>query len=120
MALHDLPPPPSLISHICLYRHGHKNTILAVDWNANGNWLLTASRDQLLKLFDLRTMKELQTFRGHKREVTGTNSFFRVNRELANTRAHALSLSVAAWHPIHEDLFASASYDGTINYWRVG
>ena len=82
---------------VFLHRHGHKNTILAVNWNANGNWLLTSSRDQLLKLFDLRTMKELQTFRGHKREVT-----------------------VASWHPIHEDFFASASYDGSIMYWRVG
>ncbi len=79
------------------FRHGHKNTILGVEWNANGNWLLTASRDQLLKLFDLRMMREMQTFRGHKREVT-----------------------VAAWHPIHEDLFASAGYDGSIMFWRVG
>jgi polyadenylation factor subunit 2 len=54
-------------------RHGHKNTILAVEWNKNGNWLLTGSRDQLLKIFDIRTMRELQTFRGHKKEVTCTS-----------------------------------------------
>ncbi len=46
--------------------HGHKNTILCVEWNQNGNWLLSAGRDHLQKLFDLRTMSELQTFRGHK------------------------------------------------------
>ncbi|KAI8843125.1 WD40-repeat-containing domain protein [Chytridium lagenaria] len=39
--------------------HGHKNTILGIQWNNNGNWLVTASRDQLLR-----------SFRGHKKEVT--------------------------------------------------
>ena len=37
----------------------------------NGNWLLTASRDHLLKLFDIRnTKEEVQTFRGHKKEAS--------------------------------------------------
>mgnify|MGYP002784555249 CR=1 FL=1 len=27
-----------------------------LQWNRNGNWLLTASRDHLLKLFDIRKM----------------------------------------------------------------
>lgn len=40
-----------------------------IKWNMNGNWLLTGSRDQLVKVFDIRTMKEFQTLRGHKREV---------------------------------------------------
>lgn len=46
---------------------------MQVRWNQNGNWLLTASRDHLLKLFDIRAMKEMQTFRGHKREATGSS-----------------------------------------------
>lgn len=29
--------------------HGHKATIMQAHWNANGNWLLTASRDQTCK-----------------------------------------------------------------------
>ena len=44
---------------------------MAAKWNSNGNWLVTGSRDHLLKLFDIRMMKELQTFRGHKKEATG-------------------------------------------------
>ena len=60
--------------------HAHKSTVMDVKWNANGNWLLTASRDHLLKIFDIRkTKEELQTFRGHKKDVT-----------------------TAAWHPVHE------------------
>ena len=34
--------------------HAHKNTVMDCQWNKNGNWLLTASRDHLLKLFDIR------------------------------------------------------------------
>ena len=53
------------------YRHAHKHTVMDLRWNRNGNWLLTASRDHLLKLFDIRNMKEeMQSFRGHKREAT--------------------------------------------------
>ena len=40
-----------------------------VKWNGNGNWLATASRDHLIKLFDIRTMKELWVLKGHKKDV---------------------------------------------------
>lgn len=44
---------------------------MELKWNKNGNWLLTASRDHLIKLFDIRNMKEeMQTFKGHKKEAT--------------------------------------------------
>lgn len=67
-------------------------------WNDNGNWLVTASRDHLLKVFDLRNLsEEFQTFRGHKKEA-----------------------SAVAWHPIHEGLFASGGSDGSILFWNVG
>lgn len=57
---------------ITLLSHAHKNTVMEVKWNLNGNWLLTASRDHLCKLFDIRNLKEeLQVFRGHKKEATG-------------------------------------------------
>lgn len=35
---------------VFLHRHGHKNTVLSVKWNSNGNWVLTASRDQTIKV----------------------------------------------------------------------
>ncbi len=78
--------------------HAHKSTVMDVKWNANGNWLLTASRDHLLKIFDIRNLKEeMQTFRGHKKEV-----------------------STSAWHPVHEGIFASGGSDGSIMFWSVG
>ncbi|XP_028297123.1 pre-mRNA 3' end processing protein WDR33 isoform X3 [Gouania willdenowi] len=78
--------------------HAHKNTVMEVKWNLNGNWLLTASRDHLCKLFDIRNLKEeLQVFRGHKKEATAV-----------------------AWHPIHEGLFASGGSDGSLLFWHTG
>jgi polyadenylation factor subunit 2 len=77
--------------------HGHKSTVMECKWNKNGNWLLTGSRDHLLKVFDIRMMKELQTFRGHKKEATAV-----------------------AWHPFHESLFASGGSDGSMMFWIVG
>lgn len=59
--------------------YGHKNTVTKVSWNDNGNWLLTASRDQLIKLYDIRAMKELCSLKGHHKEVTSV-----------------------AWHPVYE------------------
>ncbi|KAK9814492.1 hypothetical protein WJX72_006740 [[Myrmecia] bisecta] len=76
--------------------HGHKSTVMQVHWNANGNWLLSAGRDQTCKVFDVRTQRELATFKGHARDVT-----------------------CAAWHPVHEELFMSGSYDGSLIYWLL-
>lgn len=60
-------------------RHAHKNTVMDAKWNKNGNWLLTASRDHLIKLFDIRNMnQEMQTFRGHKKEATSKGIFTRI------------------------------------------
>ncbi|XP_058823124.1 pre-mRNA 3' end processing protein WDR33 [Topomyia yanbarensis] len=78
--------------------HAHKSTVMDLKWNDNGNWLVTASRDHLLKLFDLRNLsEEAQIFRGHKKEA-----------------------SAVSWHPIHEGLFASGGSDGSILFWNVG
>jgi WD40 repeat protein len=90
---------PSTQCHFqLLHRHAHKSTVMDLKWNDNGNWLVTASRDHLLKLFDLRNLKEeFQVFRGHKKEA-----------------------SAVSWHPVHEGLFASGGSDGSILFWNVG
>ena len=78
--------------------HAHKSTVMDCAWNNNGNWLITASRDHLLKLFDLRNLKEeMQTFRGHKKEA-----------------------SAVKWHPVHEGMFSSGGSDGSVMFWSVG
>ena len=77
--------------------HAHKNQVGCLKWNQNGNWLASGCRGQQLKVFDIRTLKELDNFRGHQKEIT--------------------SLS---WHPRHETLLTSGGFDGTIMYWIAG
>lgn len=120
---------PEMMMMMCL-RHAHKNTVMEVKWNLNGNWLLTASRDHLCKLFDIRNLKEeLQVFRGHKKEATGRNwemMAFYCGFWLRFVCAFFIwhcswCLVVAvAWHPIHEGLFASGGSDGSLLFWHAG
>ena len=43
----------------CVFRsHAHKGTVMDLKFNRNGNWFLTASRDHLIKLYDIRQLKE--------------------------------------------------------------
>ena len=65
---------PFLVAFDVMNRHGHKNTVQACAWSPSGNLVATASRDQLVKVFDIRAMKELVTLRGHKKEVCCTSS----------------------------------------------
>ncbi len=104
---------------------------MSVQWNANGNWLLTGSRDHLIKLFDIRTMKEMCTLKSHKKEVNGANNHRRNWRFIYSHTLVLVTLYVCnyiptcvgvvlAWHPVHETLFASGGSDGAILFWEVG
>lgn len=63
-----------IVSHAFSLSHIHKAAVHSVSWNKNGNWLLTASKDSLIKVYDIRMMKELFTLKGHKKEVTSKKS----------------------------------------------
>ena len=62
-------------------------------------WCVAVLREAVLcnvEVTDIRTQREMGTYRGHNRDVT-----------------------CASWHPLHEDLFASGGYDGSLLYWLV-
>ena len=50
-------------------RHQHKNTVQALAWSTDGDYLASASRDQTVRVFDIRAMREFKVMRGHKKEV---------------------------------------------------
>jgi len=78
--------------------HCHKGTVMELQWNRNGKHLLSASRDHMIKLFDIRNLKkEMFAYRGHRQEA-----------------------SCLAWHPHHEGMFVSGGADGAIFFWKVG
>lgn len=70
---------------------------MAIKWSPTGNMFATASKDKTVKVFDIRAMKELQTFRGHKKEVYNV-----------------------AWHSISEKMISSGSGEGTLIHWHLG
>lgn len=100
--------------------HGHKNTVMSLAWNKNGNWLLTASRDQFIKIYDIRAMKELQTYKGHRTEVNCRQSVpSRVHLSFM-TRHHTFPrLPAVRWHPQYESSFSSGGAEGAVYYWNV-
>jgi WD40 repeat protein len=49
---------------------GHKKQVNCCKWNQNGNWLATGSKDGLIKLFDIRTMREIEVYKGHNSDVS--------------------------------------------------
>ncbi|KAF4757865.1 hypothetical protein FOZ63_018013, partial [Perkinsus olseni] len=76
--------------------YAHKSVVGRVRWSPNGQWLISGSRDQLIKMMDVRKMSIDKVFKGHTREIT--------------------SLS---WHPTAVGIFCSGSYDGQICHWDV-
>ncbi len=74
--------------------HYHKNTILSLKFYKN-DYLLTGGKDQIIKMLDLRTMKEIFTYKNLGKDVT------------------ALSI-----HPFSE-MFVTGNNDGTILFWDM-
>lgn len=95
------PPPfvPFLIHiSLCCCSHGHKNEVQALEWNpSNPHWLVTGSRDQSLRFFDLRTLSAFQAAVIERKGVTSL-----------------------AWHPFQERLLAVGNHDGSLQHWAVG
>ena len=94
------------------FRHQHKNTIQALAFSPylDGNYLAAGSRDQSLSVFDIRMMKELRMYRGHKREVCC--EYFR------SQKAAELTYTAVTWHPVHP-LIVSGGSEGDLLYWDL-
>lgn len=74
--------------------HSHKNTILSLKYYKE-NYLLSGGKDQVIKMLDLRTMKECFVYKNLNKDVTAI-----------------------AVHP-STDLFATGGNEGTIHFWDV-
>lgn len=58
--------------------------------------MATAGQDSVIRLFDIRTFRELEVLKGHEKEV-----------------------NCIEWHPIHHSLLVSGDALGTINYFSL-
>lgn len=87
-------PESACVSNIS----SHKKTIMCCQWNPNnGNLLATGAKDAMVKIFDIRMMKEIQNLRGHNSDVCSMG-----------------------WHPQIESLLLTGGYNGSMIYWVVG
>lgn len=64
---------PSLLARSTI--SGHKKQVNCCQWNGGGNLLATGSMDGLVKLFDIRTMREVEVWRGQNSEVRSRHIF---------------------------------------------
>ncbi|KAK6119218.1 hypothetical protein DH2020_047033 [Rehmannia glutinosa] len=84
------------------------------------------------RLYDIRAMKELESFRGHRKDVTVSSVCrpsvllflllflwpFYICKNLCYISV--FTVIALAWHPFHEEYFVSGSFDGSIFHWLVG
>ncbi|XP_039056942.1 flowering time control protein FY-like [Hibiscus syriacus] len=132
------PGPPTLMELIAIKR-GHGWDVKNVDWHPTKSLLVSGRKDNLVKLWDAKTGRELCSFHGHKNTVlcvkwnqngnwlltAGKDQIIklydiRAMKELASFRGHRKDVTALASHPFHEEYFVSGSFDGSIFHWVVG
>ncbi|KAH8512673.1 hypothetical protein H0E87_006093 [Populus deltoides] len=118
---------------------GHGWDVKSVDWHPTKSLLVSGGKDNLVKLWDAKSGRELCSFHGHKNTVlcvkwnqngnwvlTASKDQIiklydlRAMKELESFRGHRKDVTALAWHPFHEEYFVSGSYDGSIFHWLVG
>jgi len=84
----------------------HNSTVLQTRWNPiNGIYLLTASRDMKVKLFDIRCLRK------------SVNEFDSTDSQIQQPGSR--QETVVSWHPFHEQTFASACQSPGITFWHT-
>ncbi|GJJ74943.1 hypothetical protein EMPS_07301 [Entomortierella parvispora] len=133
------PKPP-----LCL--KGHSSDVTAMSFSPDGQWLVSSSRDQSVRIWCAKTGREITKLCGHANGVYDTvflddheistcsrdrtARFWNLSRELAaarmgsygphaEQRGHTSLVSMVAYSPTGQHLFSS-SWDRTIRKWDVG
>lgn len=77
--------------------HGFKHTITQTKFQPQqgSNLLASISRDRSMRIFDLRTMKDIFLYRSE------------------------VDLSSLAWNPIHSSMITTGGYDGSMNHYML-
>ncbi len=76
--------------------NNNRAPIACLNWNRNGDFLCVGNGN-LVKIFDIRKMAEMEVLKGHGNAVNSIK-----------------------WHPVHESLLLSGDYDGGLAYWVLG
>lgn len=63
-------PTGSVQAPELIVQSGHSGPVTAVAFSADGRWLASGSEDTTVKIWDVRSGRELRTFAGHARDVS--------------------------------------------------
>jgi polyadenylation factor subunit 2 len=107
--------------------------VKAVAWHPRSSVICSGSKDNLVKLWDPRSVSCLSTLYGHKNTVTkvawNNNGNWlltasrdqliklydiRAMKELVSLKGHHKEVTSIAWHPLHESVLASGMFDLTL------
>lgn len=129
----------------CQVLSGHKDIVIAIDRSVDGQWLVTAGKDKIAKLWHLEQneFKEYQTFRGHagaigavalpkgpptekipKFVVTGSQDLtvklwnVKTGQAVYTRKAHDKDINAIDVSP-DDRWFATASQDRNVKIWDV-
>ena len=76
--------------------YSHTNSIAKIRFSEDGKYMLSCGRDQMLRLFDVRTMRVIMQYKGHDADI------------------HSL-----CWNPALPNIFASCDQKGRICVWET-
>jgi WD40 repeat protein len=115
---------------------GHKKTVYSIDFSPDGKILASGSRDNTIKLWDVKTGQEIGTLIGHGNSVFSVAINPQGNILASGSKDRTIKLwdlqtnqVIRTWR--HKDgvravvfshdgrILASGSYDGTIKLWEV-
>ncbi|MBK6267273.1 caspase family protein [Marivirga sp. S37H4] len=72
---------------------GHSEPVKALQLSQDGKYLFTGSRDKTIKLWDVETAREINTFFGHSSTING----FSINNKTKQLTSSSADLTVKVW-----------------------
>ncbi|XP_041448778.1 WD repeat-containing protein 5 [Drosophila obscura] len=116
---------------------GHKSSVASLKFSADGDYLVSASADCLLKLWDVRTLQSNQTLAGHAKGINhvvcspngkllGSGSDDKTvklwdpntNSCVKTLQGHTNYVFCCCFNP-QSNLIATASFDGSVHLWDL-
>jgi katanin p80 WD40 repeat-containing subunit B1 len=136
-----LPSSNNVNQNVRVFGPGHKSCVTCVDFHPFGSYFASGSSDTNVKVWDIRTRSNLQTYKGHDSGVTSLKftpdgrmlvaglasgaikvwdltSSKEVSLQVDNALTHKKAVTNIQFHPV-ELLFTSGSADKTVKFWEM-